>query len=134
MANALWVNIDYNSPEPISHQVIAQIKLMVVNGTLKPGTQMPSIREFAKSLKVNPTTIARIYNDLSHEGILTLRQGQGAFISETGVRLSADEVRRRVGEQAQTLLVEGLRLGLSVKEIQKIVNEEFEEIRNKAHE
>jgi len=123
------LHINYNSSEPIYRQVVDQIKLMVVNGTLCPGDRMPSIRELARSLRINPTTAARIYNELAHEGILTLRQGQGAFVSEKLKRLAPEEVRRIVADHARRMLVEGLRLGLSREEIYEIVEEEFQRIR-----
>ena len=56
----MFVHIDYNSGEPISRQVIAQIKWMIVSGALQPGDKLPSIRELARDLKINPTTVTRI--------------------------------------------------------------------------
>lgn len=125
----LFLHIDYNSSEPIYRQAVEQIKLMVVSGTLRPGDRMPSIRELARSLKINPTTAAKIYNELAHEGILTLRQGQGAFVSERPRRLAYEEVRRIVADHARRMLVEGLRLGLTREQIEEIVEEEFRRIK-----
>jgi DNA-binding transcriptional regulator YhcF (GntR family) len=126
----MFLHIDYNSGEPISRQVSSQIKLMVVSGELKPGERMPSIRELARNLKINPTTASRIYNELAHEGVLVLRRGQGAFISEeTGQKLASSEISRKVEDHARTMLVEGLRLGLDFKEIKEIVKDEYNKIR-----
>jgi GntR family transcriptional regulator len=125
----MFIHIDYNSGEPINRQVIAQIKWMIVSGQLQPGEKLPSIRELARTLKINPTTVTRIYNDLAHNGIITLRQGQGAFVSDGHVAVSDTEVSRIVGEKARALLVEGIRLGLRKREIDAIINEEFKKIR-----
>lgn len=125
----MFIQIDYNSGEPISRQVIAQIKWMVVSGKLQPGDKLPSIRELARTLKINPTTVTRIYNDLASHNIITLRQGQGAFVADRAVSLSDVEINRLVAEKARALLVEGFRLGLSKKEIEGIVNEEYTKIR-----
>ncbi len=125
----MFVHIDYNSGEPISRQIIAQIKWMIVSGTLQPGDKLPSIRELARTLKINPTTVTRIYNDLGHNAIITLRQGQGAFVSGQAVSLPAEEIGRIVADKARALLVEGIRLGLRKKDIEAIVNEEFRKIR-----
>ena len=125
----MFLHIDYNSPEPIYRQAVEQIKLLVVSGALLPGDRMPSIRELAKSLKINPTTAAKIYNELAHDGVIILRQGQGAFVSETIKRLAPQEVRRIVAGHARKMLVEGLRLGLTRMQIDQIVEEEFQKIR-----
>jgi len=125
----MFVHIDYNSGEPISRQIIAQIKWMIVSGRLQPGEKLPSIRELARTLKINPTTVTRIYNELAHNGIITLRQGQGAFVAGQGVSLPDEEVARIVAKKARALLVEGIRLGLRKKDIEAIVNDEFRKIR-----
>jgi GntR family transcriptional regulator len=125
----MFIHIDYNSGEPINRQVIAQIKWKIVSGKLQPGDKLPSIRELARTLKINPTTVTRIYSDLAHNGIIVLRQGQGAFVSEQNVSLPDEEVARVVAEKARTLLVEGIRLGLRKKDIEAIINEEFKKIR-----
>ncbi len=130
----MFIHIDYNSGEPISRQIIAQIKWMIVSETLQPGDKLPSIRELARTLKINPTTVTRIYNDLAHNAIITLRQGQGAFVSGKDVSLPKEEVGRIVAEKARTLLVEGIRLGLNKKDIETIVNEEFRKIRTAKNE
>jgi GntR family transcriptional regulator len=125
----MLVHIDYSSGDPISYQLVAQIKWLVVSGQLKAGEKLPSIREFARQLKVNPTTVTRIYNELEHEGTITLRQGQGAFVSEQAPALSADAVKRIVEDKARAMLVEGLRLGLKKGQIDEIVTEEVKKIR-----
>ena len=127
----MFVHIDYNSSSPILEQVAGQIKLKVVSGELEPGAQLPSIREMARLLKINPTTVARIYNQLAAEGVLTLRQGQGVFVSEKRFILAPAEVRRIVGGHAREMLVEAMRLGLGKAEIDQIVKEEFANIRTR---
>jgi GntR family transcriptional regulator len=122
------LHLDYHSSEPICQQAVAQIKLLVVKGKLKPDEKLPSIRQLARELKINPTTVSRIYNELAHEGVITLRQGQGAFVGSGVSRLARAEVRRGLAKHAQTLLVEGLRQGVSLEEIQTIVAEEHRKI------
>ena len=121
-------HIDYNSSQPIYQQVIEQIKLTVVNGGLHPGDRMPSIRELAKTLRINPTTAARIYNELAHEGVLILRQGQGAFVAPKVVSVASEEIHRIVAAHARKMLVEGLRLGLTRDEIDIIIDREYQSI------
>ncbi|MDE0300898.1 MAG: GntR family transcriptional regulator [Candidatus Poribacteria bacterium] len=122
-------HIDYNSSQPIYQQVIEQIKLTVVNGGLHPGDRMPSIRELAKTLRINPTTAARIYNELAYEGVLVLRQGQGAFVAPKVVSVASEEIHRIVSALARKTLVEGMRLGLAREEIDLIIDREYQRIR-----
>jgi GntR family transcriptional regulator len=122
------LHLDYHSGEPICQQAVAQIKLLVVKGKLKPDDKLPSIRQLAQELKINPTTVSRIYNELAHEGVVTLRQGQGVFVGQGVSRLAQAEVRRTLAKHAQTLLVEGLRQGVSLEEIQTIVADEHRKI------
>ena len=125
----MFFHIDYNSSQPIYQQVIEQIKLTIVNGGLKPGERMPSIRELAKTLKINPTTAAKIYNELAHQGVLILRQGQGAFVAPKVVSLANEEIHRIVAEHVRKMLVEGLRFGLTREEIDLIIDTEYQSIR-----
>ena len=124
----MYFHIDYNSSQPIYQQVIEQIKLTIVNGGLKTGERMPSIRELAKMLKINPTTAAKIYNELAHEGMLVLRQGQGAFVASKVVSLASEEIYRIVSEYARKMLVEGLRFGLTREQIDLIIDAEYRSI------
>ncbi len=130
----MYVHIDYNSGEPISRQVVAQIKWMIVSGVLGAGEKLPSIRELAKQLKINPTTVTRIYGELAHQGIIALRQGQGAFVSQQVPTVAPGEVRRIVADKAREMLVEGMRLGLDRAAIDEIVDDEFRKIRTPEHE
>ena len=122
------LHIDYNSSQPIYRQAVEQIKLMVVGGQLEAGEKVPSIRQLARQLKINPTTAAKVYTELAHEGVLALRQGQGAFVASCSQALASAEVRRVVGGHARRMLVEGLRLGLTKEAIGVIVDEEHARI------
>lgn len=124
----MLVQVDYNSGEPISHQVVAQIKWMIVSGKLRVGDKLPSIRGLAKQLKINPTTVTRIYNELSSEDVITLRQGQGAFVSSKESVVNKGEAKKQVRELARRMIVESARLGLSREDVDGIIEGEFKKI------
>ena len=67
---------------PIYIQIMEEIKKRAVRGQYKPGTQLPSVRELAKEMEVNPNTIARVYMELDREGFIFTRRGHGSFITE----------------------------------------------------
>src|SRR5579872_4034363 len=67
---------------PIYLQLMEQVKHGVETGALRPGDQLPGIRPLAEELVINVNTVAKAYRELEHEGIIELRHGQGAFVSE----------------------------------------------------
>lgn len=114
-----------SSGVPIYLQLMEQIKHAIETGSLRPGEQLPGIRSLAERLVINPNTIAKVYRELEHEGVLELRHGLGAFVAESRQRsLKSDRVIA-----AQPLirqLVEKLRArGLSDEEIRRLVEAEL---------
>ena len=124
----LPIHINYSSDAPICQQAVDQVKLLCVSGRLRPGEKLPSVRQLAADLHVNPTTVTRIYDQLAHEGVITLRQGQGTFVADGPPPLAPGEVHRIVGERARALLVEGLRHGLSLKQIRAAFEREHQQM------
>jgi GntR family transcriptional regulator len=125
--------IDHHSSRPVTRQVIEQFHWLIVSGRLRAGARLPSIRELSKELQVNPTTITRIYSELAASGVIVLRQGDGAYVAEEALRPSPEEIERRVAELARALLVEGLRHGMTRREIDRITHAEYRKIRTASH-
>ena len=130
----MLINVDFNSGEPVTRQVVAQVKWMVATGRLAVGDKLPSVRELAKQLKVNPTTVSRIYAELSSDDVIVLRQGQGAFVSSRPSMVPRTEAKKQVRELIRRTLAEGVRLGLSHEDIQQLIATEFEGLRDVADE
>lgn len=124
----MLINVDFNSGEPVTRQVVAQIKWMVATGHLAVGDKLPSVRELASQLKVNPTTVSRIYSELSAEDVIVLRQGQGAFVSSRPSMINRSEARKQVRELIRRMLSEAVRLGLRHDDIQQLIGSEFENL------
>lgn len=124
----MLINVDFNSGEPVTRQVVAQIKWMVATGHLSVGEKLPSVRELASQLKVNPTTVSRIYSELSAEDVIVLRQGQGAFVSSRPSMINRAEAKKQVRELIRRMLSEAVRLGLSHDDIQQLIGSEFENL------
>jgi DNA-binding transcriptional regulator YhcF (GntR family) len=74
--------MEFNNNQPIYLQIVNKIKEEFVNGTRLPGEKMPSVREFSKVLKVNPTTIQRVYKELELEELTYTKRGMGSFVTE----------------------------------------------------
>ena len=83
---------------PIYLQIMEEIKKRSVRGQYNPGSQLPSVREMAKEMEVNPNTIAHVYRELEREGFIFTRRGQGSFITEDSGKVDAE--RNRMAESA----------------------------------
>ena len=83
---------------PIYLQIMEEVKKRAVRGEYKSGHKLPSVREMAKSVGVNPNTIARVYMELEREGFIFTRRGQGSFITEESGRL--EEERMKLADDA----------------------------------
>jgi len=67
---------------PLYLQLIEQVKHSIETGAIRAGEQLPSVRQMAEDLVINPNTVARAYRELEHEGVIELKHGSGAFIRE----------------------------------------------------
>lgn len=124
----LHFHIDPHSGMPVYRQVMDQIKYYVASGTLAGGDQLPSIRELAQSLAVNPTTVVKAYSELEHEGVIEMRHGKGAFISGGATRLSEREREKALRRLARQLAVEAVQMGAAPELVRRVLNEELEQM------
>ncbi|MBV9924990.1 MAG: GntR family transcriptional regulator [Acidobacteria bacterium] len=124
----MFINIDPSSGLPIYIQIAQQIKTAVAMGRLQPEDPLPSVRQLAVELAVNPNTVARAYLDLEIEGVIYKRQGAGTFVSSQGVEMSKGERRRVLNELLEKALVEGVNLGLSERELREAFERTLEKI------
>ncbi|MCL2623337.1 MAG: GntR family transcriptional regulator [Planctomycetaceae bacterium] len=123
------ISLDYHSSEPLTQQVVLQIKRLVVTKSLKPGEKLPSVRQMAKDLKLNPTTASRVFAQLAKEGVVVQRPGLGVFIAEGPCPFSAEYIRDSLSRQALAFLVEGLRFGLKYPEVKAILDQQHKELK-----
>ena len=124
----MFINIDPSSGLPIYIQIAQQIKTAVAMGRLLPEDPLPSVRQLAVELAVNPNTVARAYLDLEIEGVIYKRQGAGTFVSSQGVEMSKGERRRVLNELLEKALVEGVNLGLTERELRDAFERLLEKI------
>jgi GntR family transcriptional regulator len=106
--------------EPIYLQLERQIKHAVATGALPHGTQLPSVRQLASELVINPNTVVRAYRELEHAGLLEGVAGRGWFVTYGAPRLRSEERRRRLQTYIDQLWAEGRALGYSTEELADI--------------
>jgi GntR family transcriptional regulator len=114
-----------SSGVPIYLQLMEQVKHAIETGALRPGEQLPGIRPLAEELVVNPNTVAKAYRELEHEGVVELRQGAGAFVTDKAPT-KKDADRLRAGQAAVATTVEKLRArGVTDEEIRRLFEAEL---------
>jgi GntR family transcriptional regulator len=130
----IHLQLNPNSGVPVYRQLMEQIKYHVAARTLKAGDQLPTIRDLAQRLSVNPTTVVKAYGELEHEGIIEMRHGKGAFVAQVSAKLSEKELRNALRQVARQLAVEAAQMGAPIDTVLRIVREEFDDINRTARE
>ena len=112
------LRIDPDSAVPIYLQIVHSIKHQVATGRLKPGEQLPTVRELATDLRVNPNTVARAYDQLDGDTVITTQQGRGTYVRERPDNAHLSRVRQ---EQLKALMDgvvgKALSMGYTVDEV-----------------
>ncbi len=111
-------SIDSRSAIPVYEQLKRQIVLHIVSGRLDDGEKLPSIRELAAALRINPNTVAKTYRQLETDGFVTSRKGLGVFISAGARELRSDR-NEIFKELTDEYLSKAASLGLNADEIMK---------------
>ena len=124
----LYLQIDPHSGIPLYRQVMDQVKYYVASGTLKVGSQLPSIRELSKTLSVNPTTVVKAYTELQHDGVIEMKQGRGAFVAEFDAEMSNDERRKVLERLARQMMVEARQMGAPPELVRQVVEQQIEDM------
>ena len=107
------ISIDAADARPIYVQIMDEIRRAVVLGTVKPDDPLPSVRQLAGELKVNPNTVQQAYRELERDGLVYVRRGQGTFVAEEGA-VQTDRERKELARMvADRALREAYRNGLS---------------------
>jgi len=115
------LRIDAASAVPIYAQVVEQIRTLVALRALRPGDQLPSVRELATSLRINRNTAAKAYQLLESTGVLETRAGQGTFVADNVTPWSEDERQRRLERSLERALVEACHLEIPFDEVPAVL-------------
>ena len=115
------LRIDPQSPEPIFEQVAFQVKAAVARGEIEAGHKLPSVRELAKELAINPNTASRAYEALERDGVIVRRQGSGCFVTGETSALRLEERKRRLDQLVQRAVTEAFHLGLDGEDVRAAI-------------
>lgn len=109
-------SVSLRSGVPISEQVIYAVTRAIVHGELKAGDPFPSVRALSQNLKINPNTAHKIVAALVDRGLLEVRPGIGTIVCTPGPA-SASDRRAVLDEDAERLVIEARRAGLSLQDV-----------------
>lgn len=107
----MLLRIDPLAAQPIFEQITFQVKAAVARGEVAAGDRLPSVRELAKDLAINPNTVARAYDQLEAQGVIVRRQGSGCFVTGETSGLELSQRRKRLDELIQHAITEAHHLG-----------------------
>ncbi len=127
----MFLHINPNNGLAIYDQIVRQIKFSVASESLKPGDLIPSVRELAKDLAVNPNTVSRAYRELQADQVLVTIRGTGLQVTQDAPESCLKARSKLLGTRIQSVLQEASQSGLSRKEIEKIINLELDRIESK---
>ncbi|MEW6744195.1 MAG: GntR family transcriptional regulator [Planctomycetota bacterium] len=109
--------IDLKSGVPIYRQIIEQVKFGIARGDLQPGDQLPTVRQLAVDLSINPNTVIRAYRELEIEGVLETHQGSGTFVGQRVPEIDSLERRRMLDQILTEMLARASSYGFSLEDV-----------------
>ena len=115
----MFRHIDPRSPTPLYAQIADRLRIAVATGELAPGAPLPSVRQLAAEVRVNPATVVQAYRELERDGLIESRQGAGTFVRELAEPKRATERQRGARRLVQRLLGEASALGLTPDDLEQ---------------
>lgn len=117
----MFSQIDSRSTIPLYAQIATRIKVAIAAGELAPGSGLPSVRQLAGQLRINPATVVQAYRELEVEGFVEMRQGAGTFVREIAERRKDEERSHQAVALAKRMLAEAGKLRISPQEIREAI-------------
>ena len=114
---AFSFRLDMHSGVPVYRQIVDQVRGAVAAGSLAAGDQLPTVRQLAVDLEINPNTVVRAYRELEYDGLLETHQGTGTFISGQKLRRPAGERQRQLEQIASDTIARAGAAGFNIREL-----------------
>jgi len=115
----MFRQIDPRSSTPLYAQIAGRLRVAVATGELAPGAPLPSVRQLAAGIRVNPATVVQAYRELESDGIVESRQGAGTFVRELAEPKRATERQREARRLVRQLLADASGLGLTEEDLEQ---------------
>lgn len=109
--------LDLRSGVPVYRQIIDQVHAARASGSIGPGERLPTVRQLAVDLKVNPNTVVRAYRELELTGVLTTHQGTGTFLTNAKVERNEAEREQKLDQLVGEFVARAGREGFTVQDL-----------------
>ena len=111
------ISIDQKSGVPLYRQIIESVKFAIARGNLAPGDRLPTVRQLAVDLEVNPNTVIRAYREMEIQGVLDTQQGSGTFVTGQPTEVDALERQRMLDQILTELLARASDYGFTLEDV-----------------
>jgi GntR family transcriptional regulator len=122
-SDAFAFRLDAHSGVPVYRQLIDQVQAAVASGVLGAGDQLPTVRQVAVDLAINPNTVLRSYREMEIRGLLDTQQGTGTFVADRKVEYSRDERDRQLGQLVGEFVSRAGAAGFTLKQLMKALRD-----------
>jgi len=122
----MQVRIDNASDRPVYQQIIDQVKRDIALGRLAKDEKLPTVRQLAKQIAINPNTIAKAYRQLEQEGIIVTKPGAGAFVASLDSNLSRSVRKKLISEELERVAVEAYHMQIDRQTLSELFNSAIE--------
>jgi GntR family transcriptional regulator len=122
-ATTFAFRLDAHSGVPVYRQLIDQVQAAIASGALAAGDQLPTVRQVAVDLTINPNTVSRAYREMEIRGLLDTEQGTGTFVADRKVEYSKDERERMLGQLVGEFVSRAGAAGFSLKQLMKALRD-----------
>jgi GntR family transcriptional regulator len=123
MAPSHPISVNPDDPRPLYVQIVDEVRRGILRGALAPDDPLPSVRELARDLRVNPNTVQQAYRELEREGEILVRRGQGSFVAP-GMGAHTQGLRRQVlHDLVAACLRDAARAGITAGELARALAE-----------
>jgi GntR family transcriptional regulator len=117
------LRIDTTISLPVYAQIVDQVKRAIASGSLRAGDGLPSLRETALKLRINPLTVGKAYKQLEQEGLIETRHGLGSYVTATNGAATDTYRRESLERDIDNLIVDAFHLGVSPDQLKQIVED-----------
>ncbi|WP_366248613.1 GntR family transcriptional regulator [Terribacillus aidingensis] len=116
--------LDLRSGKPIYEQIVDKFKELIINQVLETDEKLPSVRELAQQLTINPNTIQKAYRELENQELIYSVKGRGSFVNAISLQVDPQKVKQ-MQEEMKKLLTEALYIGMTADEIRNVVEQQL---------
>jgi len=121
----VFASIDPRSPIPLYAQIADRVRVAVATGELGPGVSLPSVRQLAGQLRVNPATVVQAYRELEQAGVIESRQGAGTFVRDIAEPQKEEDRLREARRLVRELLRQASEVGVTPGEVEQAWRQEL---------